>query len=65
MTVGITKVMNISRQPATRKIDTNAECGMGSQMINNARCTGEIKSITAMVETTFNKKKTLFTTTLD
>jgi hypothetical protein len=34
-------------------------------IINNARCTSEIKSIIAMAEATFNKKKTVFTITLD
>ena len=34
-------------------------------MINDARCTREIKSRTAMARATFNRKKSLFTSKLD
>jgi hypothetical protein len=34
-------------------------------LTNDARCTGEIKCRTAMVKTAFNKKRALFTGTLD
>ena len=38
---------------------------LGSVLTNDGRCTCEIKSRIAMAKAAFNKKKTLFTTTLD
>ena len=68
-----TKVMRISRQPSpvTIMIDQkqleNVECFkyLGSMLINDGRCTCEIKSRIAMAKAAFNKKKTLFTSTLN
>jgi hypothetical protein len=37
----------------------------GSILTNNGRCTCEIKCRIAMAKTAFNKKRTLFTSTLD
>jgi hypothetical protein len=56
---GRTKVMRTSRD--------NAEyCKhSGSRLTNYERCTGEIKSRTAMSKATFNMKKTVFTRKLD
>jgi hypothetical protein len=68
-----TKVMIISRQPSPVQIMIgqkqleNVEyvnC-LGSMITNDARCTCEIKSRTAMAKATFNKKTSLFTTKLD
>ena len=46
---------------------TTGECGifLGSMLTNDGRCTCEIKSRIAIANTAFNKKKTLFTSTLD
>jgi len=68
-----TKVMRISRQPSpvTNMIDQkqleNVECFkyLGSALTSDGRCTCEIKSRIVMAKAAFNKKKTLFTSTLD
>jgi len=68
-----TKVMRISRQPSpvTNMIDQkqleNVECFkyLDSMLTNDGRCTCEIKSKIAMAKAAFNKKKNLFTSTLD
>jgi len=73
MNVEKTKVMRISRQPSpvTIMIDQkqveNVEYFkyLGSMLTNDGRCTCEIKSRIAMAKAAFNKKKTLFTSTLD
>jgi hypothetical protein len=65
--------MNISRQPSPVKIMTdqkqleNVECFkyLGSLLTNDGRCTCEIKCRIAMAKAAFNKKKNLFTSTLD
>ena len=38
---------------------------LGSMLTNDGRCTCEIKSRIAMAKAAFNKKKNLFTNTLD
>ena len=38
---------------------------LGSMLTNGGRCTGEIKCRIAMTKAAFNKKKTLFTSTLN
>jgi hypothetical protein len=38
---------------------------LGSMLTNDGRCMCEIKSSIAMAKAAFNKKKTLFTSTLD
>ena len=38
---------------------------LGRLLTNDGRCTREIKSSIAMAKVAFNKKKTLFTSTLD
>jgi hypothetical protein len=38
---------------------------LGSKLTNDGRCTCEIKSIIVMVKAAFNKKRALFTSTLD
>jgi hypothetical protein len=38
---------------------------LGSTIPNDARCTGEIKSTTAMAKAAFTRKKNLFTSKLD
>jgi hypothetical protein len=38
---------------------------LGSILTNDGRCTGEIKSRLAMAKAAFNKKRALFTSTLD
>jgi hypothetical protein len=68
-----TKVMRISRQPSpvTITIDQtqleNVKCCkyLGSMLTEDGRCTCEIKSGIAMAKVVFNKKKNLFTSTLD
>jgi hypothetical protein len=68
-----TKAMRISRQPSTIKIMIdqkqleNVEYFnyLGSMITNDARCTHEMKSRIAMAKSAFNKKKNLFTSTLD
>jgi hypothetical protein len=67
MNVEKTKVMRISRQPASIKImiDQNQLENveyfnyLGSMTTNDARCTRAIKSRIAMAKATFNKKKNL------
>jgi len=66
-----TKVMRISRQPfpVNIMIDQKLENVesfkyMGSNLTNDGRCTCEIKWI-AMAKAAFNKKRALFTSTLD
>jgi hypothetical protein len=73
MNVEKTNVMRISRQPLTVKmmIDKkqleNVESFkyLSSVLTNDGRCTCEIKCGIAMAKTTFNKKRALFTNTLD
>jgi hypothetical protein len=73
MNVGKTKVMKISRQPATMKIMIDDEQlenveyfnYLDSITTNDASCTREIKSRIAMSKAAFNKKKNLFTSKLD
>ena len=68
-----TKVMRISRQlfPVKTMIGQkqleNVETFkyLGSILTNDGRCTCEIKCRTAMAKAAFNKKKALFTSTLD
>ena len=68
-----TKVMRISRQPLTVKIiidqkqleNVESFKYLGSILTNDGRCTCEIKCRIAMAKATFNKKRTLFTRTLD
>ena len=45
----------------------NVECYkyLGSMLTNDGRCTCEIKSRIALAKAAFNKKKTIFTSTLD
>jgi len=45
----------------------NLECFkyLGSVLTNDGRCTSEIKSRIAMAKAAVNKKRTLFTSTLD
>jgi hypothetical protein len=73
MNVEKTEVMRISRQtsPVTIMIDQkqleNVECFkyLGSMLTKDRRCTCEIKSRVATAKAAFNKKKTLFISTLD
>ena len=73
MNVEETKVMRISRQPFPVKImiDRKQLENMGSfkylgcMLIHDRRCTCEIKSMIAMARAAFNKKRNLFTSTLD
>jgi len=73
MNVEKTKVMRISRQPFPVKnmIDQqqleNVESfkHLGSILTNDGRITYEIKSRIAMARAAFNKKRVLFTSTLD
>jgi hypothetical protein len=73
MNVEKTKVMRISGQPFPVKIMVdqkqleNVESfkNLGSILTNNGRCTCEIKCRIAMAKAAFNKKRTLFTSTLD
>jgi hypothetical protein len=66
------KIMIISRQPfpviftIDQKLE-NVESfkHLGSILTNNVRCTCEIKCRIAMAKDAFNKKRTLFTSTLD
>jgi hypothetical protein len=62
MNVETTKVMRISRQiMIDQKQLENVEYSsyLGSMMINNVRCTCEIKSRITMAATVFNKLKTI------
>ena len=73
MNVDKTKIMRISRQPfpVTIMIDQkqleNLESFkyLGSMLTNDGRCTCEIKSRFATAKTAFNKKRAIFTSTLD
>ena len=73
MNVEKTKVMRISRQPLPVKImidqkqleNVESFKYLGSILTNDKRCTCEIKCRIAMAKAAFNKKRTLFTSTLD
>jgi len=73
MNVEKTKVMRISRQPFPVKImidqkqlENVESCKyLGSILTNDERCTCEIKCRIAMAKAALNKKKALFTSTLD
>jgi hypothetical protein len=73
MNVEKTKVMRISRQPLPvkimieQKLLENVESfkNLGRILTNEGRCTCEIKCRIAMAKAAFNKKRTLFTSTLD
>jgi len=68
-----TKVMGILRQPFPVKImikqkqlgNVESFKYLGSILTNDGRCTCEIKCRIAMAKAAFNKKRTLFTSTLD
>jgi hypothetical protein len=68
-----TKVMRISRQPFPVKImidqkqleNVESFKYLGSILTNDGRCTCEIKCRIAMAKVAFNKKKALFTSTLE
>jgi hypothetical protein len=68
-----TKVMRISRQPLPVKImvdqkqleNVGSFKYFGSILSNDGRCTCEIRRRIAMAKAAFNKKRTLFTGTLD
>jgi len=73
MNVEKTKAMRISRQPFPVKIMIDEKqlenvesfkC-LGSILTNDRGCTCEIKCSIAMAKAAFNKKRTLFTSTLD
>jgi len=73
MNVEKTKVMRISRQPFPLKIiidqkqleNVESFKYLGSILTNDGKCTCEIKCRIAMAKAAFNKKRTLFTSTLD
>jgi hypothetical protein len=73
MNVEKTKVMRISKQPFPVKIMINQKQlnnveyfkYLGSILTNDGRCTCEIKCRIAMAKATFNKKRALFTSTLE
>jgi hypothetical protein len=73
MNVEKTKVMRISRQPFLAKImidqkqldNVESLIYLGSNLTNDGRCTCEIKCRIAMAKAALNKKKVLFTSTLD
>jgi hypothetical protein len=72
MNVEKTEVMRFSRQPSPMKIMIDQKQLENMEyfnylrsMINDARCTREIKSRIAMAKSAFNKKKNLFTSKLD
>jgi len=68
-----TKLMRISRQPFPVKImidqkqleNVESIKYLDSVLTNDGRCTCEIKSRIAMTKAAFNKKRALFTNTLD
>jgi len=68
-----TKVMRISGQPSPVQIMTDQNQPenvkyfnyLGSMIINDPRCTCEIKSRISIAKATFNKKNDLFTSKLD
>jgi hypothetical protein len=73
MNVEKTKVMKISRQPSPVKImiakkqleNVESFKYLGSVLTNDGRSTCEIKCRIAMAKAAFNKKRALFTSTLD
>ena len=73
MNVEKTKVIWISRQPFQVKImidqkrleNVESFKYLGSILTNDGRCTCEIKCRIAMAKAEFNKKRALFTSTLD
>jgi hypothetical protein len=73
MNVKKIKLMRISRQPFPVKImmyqkqleNVESFKYLGSILTNDGRCTCEIKCRIAMAKVTFNKKRNLFTSTLD
>jgi len=73
MNVEKTKVMRISRQPFPVKImidqkqlkNVESFKYLGSILTNDGRCTCEIKCRIAMAKAAFNKKRALFTNTLE
>jgi len=73
MNVEKTKVMRVLRQPfpvnimIDQKLLENVESFkyLGSILTNDGRCTCEIKCRIAMAKAAFNKKRALFTSTLD
>jgi hypothetical protein len=73
MNVEKTKVMRISRQPFSVKImidqkqleNVESFKYLGRILTNNGKCTCEIKCRIAMATAAFNKKRALFTSTLD
>ena len=68
-----TKLMRISRQPFPVKIMIDQKQleivetfkYFGTNLTNDGRCTYEIKCRSVMVKVAFNKKRALFTSTLD
>jgi len=73
MNVGKTKVMRISRQPFPVKImieqkqleNVESFKYLSSTLTNDGRCTCAIQSRIAMAKAVFNKKRALFTSTMD
>ena len=73
MNVEKNKIMRISRQPFPVKImidqkqleNMESFKYLGSVLTNDGICTCEIKCRIAMAKAAFNKKRTLFTSTLD
>ena len=73
MNVEKTKVIRISKQPFPVKImidqkqleNVESFKYLGRILTNDGRCTCEIKCRIAMAKAAFNKKKALFTSTLD
>jgi len=73
MNVEKTKVIRMSRQPFPVKImidqkqleNVESFKYLGSILTNDGRCTCEIKRRTAVAKAAFNKKRALFTSTLD
>ena len=69
----IYSIMRISRQPFPVKIiidqkqleNVESLKYLGSILTNDGRCTCEIKCRIAMAKAAFNKKRSLFTSTLD
>ena len=65
--------MIISRQPSPVKImidqkqleNVDSFKYLGSNLTNDGRCTGEIECRIVMAKAVFNKKRALFTSTLD
>ena len=60
-----TKVMRISRQFPLKIMNVESFKYLGSILTNDGRCTCEIKCRIARAKAAFNKKRTLFTSTLD